>query len=108
VRVRGERERCSRNHADDGGNSAHCSAPCKPHPAGGTAQEYHADAVRLAVAGGGSSDPTPLRQNRQPRNAPKNQVASGQFDLDVDPADGFGSLKNGRRINLTHAEGLGV
>lgn len=33
---------------------------------------------------------------------------SGQFDLDVDPADGFGSLKNGRRTNLAHAEGLGV
>jgi hypothetical protein len=38
----------------------------------------------------------------------QNQVASGQFDLDVDPADGFGSLKNGRWTNLAHAEGFGV
>jgi hypothetical protein len=38
----------------------------------------------------------------------QHQVASGQFDLDVDPADGVGSLKNGRWINLAHAEGLGV
>ena len=33
---------------------------------------------------------------------------SGWFDLDGDTADGFGGLKNGRRINLAHAEGLGV
>jgi len=29
-------------------------------------------------------------------------------DLEVGPGDGFGCLKNGRAINLAHAEGLGV
>ena len=29
------------------------------------------------------------------------------FSIEVDPADGLGSLKNGRGITLTHA-GLGV
>ena len=96
-------------------------------------------AVLLAVAGGESSDPTPVRgdaaadpgpagadgltcserhgvglakrehrQGEVSRKMLQNQVASGQFDLDVDPADGFESLKNGRWTNLVHAEGFGV
>jgi hypothetical protein len=48
------------------------------------------------------------RQGEVSRKMLQNQVASGQFDLDVDSADGFGSLKNGRWINLAHAEGFGV
>jgi hypothetical protein len=48
------------------------------------------------------------RQGEVSRKMLQNQVASGQFDLDVDPADGFGSLKNGRWINPAHAEGFGV
>jgi hypothetical protein len=93
----------------------------------------------LAVVGGESSDPTPVRgdaaadlgpagadglpcserheaglakrehrQGEVSRKMVQNQVASGQFDLAVDPADGFGSLKHGRRIDLAHAEVLGV
>jgi hypothetical protein len=39
---------------------------------------------------------------------PQHQAASGLFDRHVNPADGVGSLKNGRWINLAHAEGFGV
>jgi hypothetical protein len=40
---------------------------------------------------------------RCPRNA-QNQVNSGQFDLDVAPANGLGSLKNVRASNLAAAD----
>jgi hypothetical protein len=35
---------------------------------------------------------------------PKNQVAYGQFDFDLDPADGLGRLKKMRRKNLAAAD----
>ncbi len=34
---------------------------------------------------------------------PKNQAVSCPFDLQVDPADGFGSPNRGRRTTLAHA-----
>ena len=84
-------------------------------------------AVLLVVAGGESSDPTPLRDvaadlgpagadgltcserhgarlakkehkhGEVSEKCPQNQIAYGQFDLDVDPADGLGSLKDMQR-----------
>ena len=35
----------------------------------------------------------------------QHQVAFGQFDRNVNPADGVGSLKNGPRTHPAHAEG---
>ena len=35
---------------------------------------------------------------------PQNQVAYGQFDLDVDPADGLGSLKDMQRKKYSAAD----
>jgi len=36
---------------------------------------------------------------------PQNQVASGTCDRTMNPADGVGSLKHGRRMHPAHAEG---
>ena len=36
---------------------------------------------------------------------PQHQAASGQFDRNVNPADGVGSLKHGPRTHPAHAEG---
>ena len=36
---------------------------------------------------------------------PQHQAASGQFDRNVNPADGVGSLKDGSRTHPAHAEG---
>jgi hypothetical protein len=36
---------------------------------------------------------------------PQHQAASGQFDRNVNPADGVGSLKHGPRTHPAHADG---